>query len=463
MPESMPLQPAILTIFGITGDLAGRKLLPALYYLAQDNMLPANFRIVGVTRRGISTDEVVSRIEKSVINQGNKCDSSILEQLGKIISIITMNITERSEYDRLKVELDRVEEQEGVCMNRLFYLAIPAQMFTPIVRLLGDSHLNSGCQHQVAESRLLIEKPLGYDYGSATELIEAVELQFTVEQLYLIDHYLAKPAVQRLLPLRFSQARFEPFWNAQHISRIEIVADEAIGIEGRAVFYEEIGALRDVLQSHLMQVMSLVTMERPTDFSAAAVHQAKLQVLEQVQAPDDAAVVEHSARGQYEGYRDEVQHPNSQVETFAAVILHITNQRWQGMPILLRTGKKLAQKQTAVRVLFKKGIVPEGNEELVLSIDPVDELRIGSTTEKPQTEAIAAKDAYELVMADAMRGDKSLFASPDEVLASWRIVTPVLECWNAGRVPLETYAPGSDGPASALKLTHAVQQPLKEE
>lgn len=455
--ETLPLKPAILTIFGITGDLAGRKLLPALYYLAQDNMLPANFRIVGVTRRGISVDEVVSRIEKSVINQGNKCDSSILERLGKSISIITMNITERSEYDRLKTELDRVEDGEGVCMNRLFYLAIPAQMFTPIVRLLGDSHLNSGCQHQVAESRLLIEKPLGYDLDSATELIEAVEIQFTVEQLYLIDHYLAKPAVQRLLPLRFTQARYESFWNAEHISHIDILADEEIGIEGRAVFYEEIGALRDVLQSHLMQVLALVTMERPTDFTASAIHKAKLEVLEQVQPPDFNSVAELSARGQYEGYKEEVGNLNSQVETFAEVVLSVDSPRWRNVPILLRTGKKLSQKQTAVRVVFKKDMPP-----LTISIDPVDELRVGDQVEKPPAETSPPKDAYELVMADALRGDKRLFASPEEVLASWRIIEPVLECWNADRVPLEPYTAQSNGPLRALAIEKRLDESTGE-
>lgn len=437
-----PLPPAILTIFGITGDLAQRKLLPALYYLAQDGLLPTNFKIVGVTRKGISPAEVIERIDKAVHAQGKVCEPAILNRLQQNIAIVTMNITESGEYLRLKQQLDEIENQEGVCLSRLFYLAIPAQMFAPIIRLLGANRLNSGCQHNVADSRLMIEKPLGHDLASAAELMTIIGDSFTSKQLFLIDHYLAKEPVRHFLTMRFGEGRLESHWNSAHISHLIIRADETLGIEGRVVFYEELGALRDMVQSHLMQLLSLATMEEPADNSDGALHAAKLAALNSVVPLTADTMAQATVRGQYDGYRQEVNNLHSQVETFAALKFELNNNRWQNLPVLLKTGKQLGYKRTEIKAVFKDGLGPDGQTIITIKIDPND---------------LKIKDAYEIVLCDAMRGDHHLFVSPEEVLASWRLITPILDSWAHNQVPLDIYQPGSDGPLQANELLKAIQ------
>jgi len=422
MAEAM-LPPAILTIFGITGDLSKRKLLPSVYYLAEDNRLPTNFKIVGITRRGMTVAEVIDAIRTSVHQQGRTCRSATLKKLEKRIIIVKMDLTSAPQYAKLKNQLDEIEAEQSVCLNRMFYLAMPSQVFIPVVHLLGEAGLNNGCVHGKAESRLLIEKPLGYDLNSATELINTISISFNEEQLYLIDHYLAKAAVQDLLAFRLSNTEFEPVWNRNHIKQIVITADESIGIEGRVIFYEQMGALRDVIQSHLFQLLSLVTMDLPKTASAGAIHAAKLKLLNSVEEP------KISLRGQYQGYREEVDNADSTVETFAALKLFINSRKWQGVPIVLRTGKKLAVKSTEVRIVFK-------DKTKVLDLRT----------------RVNQKDDYEQVIAGALLGDKALFVSRDEALSSWRIIEPVLRAWADNDTELKIYKAGSTGPSAYNKL-----------
>jgi glucose-6-phosphate 1-dehydrogenase len=435
------LPPTILTIFGITGDLSRRKLLPALYYLADDNLLPSSFKIVGVTRHGTTTEEVIETIKTSLKARHETCHQHTLDKLQSSIIIETMDITTLAPYKRLKTKLDAIEDEDKVCMSRIFYLAMPAQMFKPVTSLLDRGGLNDGCQHGTAESRLLLEKPIGHDLHSATDLIDSICKVFHERQLYLIDHYLAKPAVQELLAFKVKLGVTELIWDAAHVSRIVISADESLGIEGRIVFYEQMGALCDFVQSHLMQLLTIVTMDRPVDVSAEAIHAAKLQLLEAVTVSSNN-IARSTVHGQYQGYPEEVNNPNSRIETFAAIKLAINNERWQGVPIILRTGKKLKSKTTKIALTLK---LPGSASvhDLIIHIEPQT---------KGTNNIINSRDDYEQMMINAINGDKTLFATKEEVLASWRIITPILKSWANDIPKLVTYKPTSNGPIAYEQL-----------
>ena len=445
MIKSNPaLPPAILTIFGITGDLSRRKLLPALYYLADDNMLPKAFKIVGVTRRGTTTEEIIKKVKDSLKKRGEACNKATLDKLSEAITIVTMDITDKDEYVRLKSQLDNIETKAKVCMNRIFYLAMPSQMFTPVVHLLDRGDLNTGCQHGKSESRLLIEKPLGYDLSSAKELIDDICSAFNENQLYLIDHYLAKPAVQRLVAFRMDPDGPKPAWNKDSIKRIVITADESIGIEGRSVFYEQMGALRDVVQSHLLQLLAILTMDKPANKSAEAIRATKIKVLDDIKLPDKDNIAALTIRGQYDGYPEEIGNPNTSIETFAAVKLEIDNDQWRGVDMILRTGKKLEIKATNIRLVFK---LPSSTDEpnLIIHIEP-------GPKNNNSVDSIEYRDDYEHVLVGAIGADRTLFATKEEVLASWRIVDPIIKAWSQDRTELEIYQPGSDGPEAFTKI-----------
>lgn len=457
-----PLEPAILTIFGITGDLAQRKLLPALYHLAHDKLLPDSFKIVGVSRRGTTVKDVLGAIEKSVESTGNTCDKDTLMWLENAMSIVDMDITRSEQYATLKSELDKIEDSLGICLNRLFYLAIPSSLFGQVTERLGKEDLNTGCQHAVAESRLLIEKPFGYDLASAKELIETLKGSFTEEQIYRIDHYLAKETVQNILTFRFENPLFSKSWDNAHISHIMITAAEEIGIEGRVAFYEQMGALRDLIQSHLLQVLALMTMDKPAKMEAIDIHKAKESLLGQIVPPAVDNIAEETVRGQYKTYKEEVESSHSQTETYAAVRLTVNNSRWKDVPMYIRTGKMLAEKVTEITVAFKDSDAPDCTNYLTIRIQPNEGIVLNLRIKKPgfdqQIEkvqmdfcyneklGVAHPDAYERVLVDVMRGDKTLFATSNEVLASWRITEPILHSWQTGQQPLLAYKNGSWGP-----------------
>lgn len=464
------LPPAILTVFGITGDLVQRKLLPALYYLAEAKLLPDEFVIVGVTRRGTTVKEVISNVKDRINTEGKVTNTATLRWLSKRINIVTMDLTKQEEYRRLKVELDSYEVQQQVCLNRIFYLAIPAQTFGPVVEMLGVAGLNRGCQHGVAESRLLIEKPFGFDLLSAEELVELLTKHFAEDQTYRIDHFLAKETTQNILTFRSCNPLFKAVWNKQAVDYISITAAEKIGIEGRAVFYDQTGALRDIIQSHLLQLLALVTMDMPQNHTAEEVHKAKLKLLESVELIPPNQVEKRAIRGQYRSYRQEVGNPDSVTETFAMVELSINNERWSGVPILLSTGKAMAVKRTDIEVVFKdhEGQGDDINS-LIIRIQPNEGIALELLAKKPgfehRTQSVhmdfsyhrsftddTHPDAYERVLADALQGDRTLFTTSKEVLASWKIVEPILHSWGINSKGLESYDEGSWGPQSAVRL-----------
>lgn len=460
-----PLEPAIITIFGITGDLAQRKLLPSLYRLAQGSLLPDSVRIVGISRRGTTVDDVLTTIRKSVEDEGLTCDQKTLDRLRTMLSIVAMDITKGDDYKRLKQELDAIEDSVGVCLHRIFYLAIPSSLFGSVIERVGQADLSTGCQHGEAESRLLIEKPFGYDQESAEELIEILKDSFHEDQIYRIDHYLAKETVQNILTFRFGNPLFRGVWNNQHISHIMITATESIGIEGRASFYESIGALRDIIQSHLIQVLALVTMDKPAQMTAEAIHEAKEQMMALIMPPTADRLTDDTVRGQYASYRQEAANVSSQTETYAAVKLTIESARWEGVPMYIRTGKALKDKATEIVVVFRDDIEPETENHLTIRIQPNEGIVLNLHIKQPgfdsATEDVqmnfcydeyfgdASPTAYERVLVDALRGDKTLFATSREVLESWRIVEPILQSWQSDQQPLYIYEDGSWGPEKA--------------
>ncbi|MEO8863095.1 MAG: glucose-6-phosphate dehydrogenase [Candidatus Saccharimonadales bacterium] len=464
------LQPAILVIFGMTGDLAKRKLLPSLYQLADSHMLPESFKIVGISRRDTKVDDIIDLIKSSLSKADLKKPSheETIKWLRESLTIVHMDMTQPDDYSVLKQKLDAIEDSVGVCLNRLFYLAIPSTLFRGVIRRLGSEDLNHGCQHGVAESRVLIEKPFGYDLVSAEELIHTLAESFDIEQIYRIDHYLAKDTAQNILTFRFENPLLTSTWDNKHISHIIISATESIDIEGRATFYDQIGALRDLVQSHLLQILALVTMEKPIDSTAERIHESKVNLLNQVLPPKADRMAVDAIRGQYENYQSEVSNPKSQTETYAAIKLYIDNDRWEGVPIYIRTGKSLKEKVTEVTMVFYDTDPPDCENRLTIRIQPNEGIALSLRIKKPGFEdkieninldfyykslsETTHHEAYERVLVDAIRGDKTLFATSHEVLASWRIIEPILQAWGQDQSPLYKYKAGSWGPKAGTQM-----------
>jgi glucose-6-phosphate 1-dehydrogenase len=370
-----------------------------------------------------------------------------------------MDLTSGKDYAALHEKLDAIETENGVCMNRLYYLSIPPQVYMPVIRLLGEQGLNTSCQHGKAMTRLLVEKPFGFNLQSAKDLINETAEVFGEEQVFRIDHYLAKETVQNILTFRFQNPIFEALWHHKYIANISISAREKIDIEGRAAFYEPLGALRDIIQSHLVQVMAIVTMDKPEVSDSEHVHIAKQQLMEKIESVPADKVAQRVIRGQYEGYREEVNNAESMTETYAAVTVYIDSPRWQGIPIRLSTGKALSERKTEVLVSFH-GASGQANNDLRFRIQPNEGIELDLVTKKPgfsdelQTTAMdfsynhdfenhGHPDAYERVLVDAVRGDHTLFATSEEVLASWRVLQPVLDEWAKRSDDLVFYKPGT--------------------
>jgi glucose-6-phosphate 1-dehydrogenase len=455
--SSPVLQPSVIVIFGITGDLAQRKLLPALYYLMKANLLHEKTLIVGITRRDVTAEELFSKIDLDG-DPNTDSDPEVVGRIKGALRMYKMSMTEGTDYDKLLQYLNHLEEEQGMCLNRLYYLSIPPQVLGPIVRNLGEHGLNATCQHAAASSRLLVEKPFGYDLTSAKQLIEETGRYFGEDQIFRIDHYLAKETTQNILTFRTHNPIFDKIWDSQHISQVEITASEQIGIEGRAVFYEQTGALRDVVQNHLLQLLAVVAMEPPAAMDSDATHAVKQTLLEQIMPIQPNEIGERAKRAQYEGYKTEVGKDDSFVETYASLNLSIDNPRWKNVPFIVRTGKSLAEKRTDIRVIF--GDAKADHNELNLRIQPNEGIDVVLNAKKPgfdetlQTVVMDFRyednfknnghpDAYERVLVDAAKGDHTLFATSDEVLASWRIVESVVKAWEVNGDGLITYKPGT--------------------
>jgi glucose-6-phosphate 1-dehydrogenase len=328
--------PAIVVIIGVTGDLAKRKLLPAIDQLARAGVLPAQFRVVGITRR--------ADVHPESLTNGIADTAYINDHL----SLFTMDLAMGDEYMRLANYLNDIENAFGTPAQRLFYLSIPPQVSWPIIEFLGLSGLAT-----VADTKLLLEKPFGTNLETATELDRHITGHFKPHQVYRIDHYLAKEMAQNLIAFREENMLYRRTWNADFIDRVEIIASEKIGIEGRGNFYEQTGALRDLIQSHLLQLAALTLMDIPQDGDLGSIPGRRLKALRHLSIPGDIAIADVAKRGQYNGYRDEANSPKSGIETFASITLRSSDKRWHGVPIVISTGKALQEKNTEIRLVYK--------------------------------------------------------------------------------------------------------------
>jgi glucose-6-phosphate 1-dehydrogenase len=473
-------EPTVVVIFGASGDLTKRKLLPALYHLEQAGLLPEQFAIVGVARRSLG-DEFAKDMRAGILEFGGvPADDPHLDDFVKKVHYVAMNFDDGAAYARLKTELDNVAKQHGIGGNRLFYLSVAPEYFAEIIDNLGAQGMAKPSQ---GSARAVIEKPFGHDLESAKELNRQVNSVFAERQIFRIDHYLGKETVQNVLVFRFANGIFEPVWNRNFIDNIQITAAETLGVEGRGPFYEKAGALRDVVQNHVMELLSFVAMEPPTSFESQSVRLEKLKVWQAI----PAISMEDVVRGQYgpgsikdesvPGYRQEDRvDPDSQTETYTALKLGIDNWRWAGVPFYIRAGKRLAKRVTEVTVQFKQPPMlifnrgaagdcgPIQPNVITIRIQPDEGISLRFGAKVPSTQSMSVcpvtmdfdyakafgkstANGYERLLLDAMLGDQTLFAHRDGVETTWALYTPILEAW-ANKKPesFPNYAAGSAGP-----------------
>jgi glucose-6-phosphate 1-dehydrogenase len=473
--------PCGLVIFGVTGDLARKKLMPAVYDLANRGLLPPGFSLVGYARRDWADQDFAEVVHDAVKEHARtEFREEVWDQLAEGFRFVPGDFDDDEAFNTLRRTIEELDRERGTGGNHAFYLSIPPRFFGTVIGQLKE--------HGLAEEspntwrRVVVEKPFGSDLRTAQELNTVLSEVFPPESVFRIDHYLGKETVQNILAMRFANMMFEPIWNANYVDHVQITMAEDIGIGGRAGYYDGIGAARDVIQNHLLQLLALIAMEEPTSFDARHLHLEKLKVLESVVLPRrlDAG----TARGQYApgwaggvkvpGYHDEPDIPaDSTTETYAAVRLKVDNRRWSGVPFYLRAGKRLGRRVTEVAVVFKKAphlpFQREATETLthnalVVRVQP-DEgvtLRFGSKVPGTQMEirdvnmdfayggsfTESSPEAYERLILDVLLGDPPLFPRHEEVEQSWRILDPVIEHWNRSGTP-EPYPSGTWGPASA--------------
>ncbi len=453
------IEPAILVVFGITGDLAKRYILPSLYHLVKYDQLHADTEIVGLTRGDMQLDDLLASIELCVSEKDGICDPLAVQKLKKHLKVRQMNVDDNASYSDLKQYLDDLEESHNVHMHRLFYLSVPPDASGNIIEKLGENGLHTGCAHGVAQSRLLAEKPFGHTYEAAQDLIANIAKYFKEDQIYRIDHYLAKETVQNFLNFKYNNPIFEPLWNNNYVDYIEVLAEEKLGIENRVRFYEQTGAVRDLIQSHLLQILALITMEQPPVLQSDAIHASKQSVMQDM----EAVTLRYAVRGQYKTYTSEVGNEKSLVETFAAFRINIKNERWDGVPMIIKTGKSLARKLSEVNVVFKPTAHSPHHNILSFRISPKEGIELSLRVKQPGFDdkiqpvemdfdyktSFSTVDfsptAYERVLVDAVRGDHTLFATAEEILESWRVVMPAVSAWAESNKDLVQYDNGSTG------------------
>jgi glucose-6-phosphate 1-dehydrogenase len=479
--------PCSFVIFGVTGDLAHRLVVPSLYNLAANDLLPDNFCIVGIARKGMSNEALTESLTEGLHKYATrKVDEAIARKLLACVTCIEADPQDPASFDRMKEQLDKLEAAQKTQGNRLFYLATPPSGFLPISKELGRTGM-------LAENgvwrRLVVEKPFGTDLASAKDLNGELLKLMEEQQIYRIDHYLGKETVQNILVLRFANGMFEPIWNRNHIDHIQITVDEKLGVGHRGSFYDATGALRDMVPNHLFQLLSLVAMEPPAKFDARAVRSEKAEVLAAIQTQSQEEALRNSIRGQYragkvgdteiEDYRKtEDVKPDSTTETYAALKLTIDNWRWAGVPFYLRTGKALGIKRTEIAIKFKQAPfamfrdTPVDNLSqnfLIISTEPTEGIALQFNTKVPgpaiEIDGVEMKfrykdyfqaepsTGYETLIYDCMIGDNILFQRADSVEAGWQAVQPFLDAWKkAGGKGLKVYEPGSEGPEEANEL-----------
>ena len=472
------VEPFDIVVFGATGDLSQRKLLPALYERDKAGQVPPDAKIVGTSRRPMSDAEFRDFARKAILEHVPSAEQSgtVLDDFLARLSYVPVDATAKKGWpdlaEALQGDADRI---------RIFYLATSPDLFEEICSQLGQHGLVT------ERARVVVEKPIGKDLESAQALNDAIGRVFPEESIYRIDHYLGKETVQNLMALRFANALFEPLWNASHIDHVQITVAESLGVEGRAGYYDGAGALRDMVQNHMLQLLCLVAMEPPTSMDADSLRDEKLKVLKALKPISDGTVNSITVRGQYRagasaggavpGYLDELGNPSSHTETFVALKAQIENWRWANVPFYLRTGKRLAARMSEIVVTFRAiphsvfdssaGTISQNH--LVIRLQPDEGVKLWLMIKDPGpggmrlqhvpldmsfAEAFNVRnpDAYERLVMDVVRGNQSLFMRRDEVEQAWTWVDPIIEAWKASKEPPKPYTAGTWGPSAAIAL-----------
>lgn len=497
MPEERTAAPAVFVIFGASGDLTRRKLLPAVYNLALSRLLPGGFAVVGVARR--PKPDFVAEMHDAVgrFSRRRPVDEAVWGDLARGVSYVQGDFDQASTYTSLAAELDRLDRERGTRKNRVFYLAVAPDQVPLIVRGLREAGLVTPQVHGDTGpfQRVVVEKPFGEDLPSAQEMNRDLLAHLAEPQIYRIDHYLGKETVQNLLALRFGNTIFEPLWARQHVEHVEITVAEEIGVEGRGKFYEKVGITRDIVQNHALQLLTLVAMEPPASWDADAVRDEKVKVLRALRPITGKGVLERVVRAQYaagvvrgervHGYREEPDvAAESATETYVALKLSVDNWRWSGVPFYLRAGKRLAKRVAEVVLHFRPlphamfgGAAGDQPNALVMRIQPDEGISLRFAAKVPGTGVAlrgvtmdfrygaafgsSTPEAYERLILDALRGDATLFTRADEVEAQWRFIDPIIAGWAEQGAPVASYPAGGWGPAEAdaLVAPHAWRRP----
>jgi glucose-6-phosphate 1-dehydrogenase len=489
-PRRLP-DPCAVVIFGATGDLTHRKLMPALYTLARVGMLPAEYAVVGFARRPMTDDVFRREMAKSVVGATRPAGEAAWEEFARRLFYVQADFHDPDGYDRLRQTLERLDRERGTAGNRLFYLATAPELYGEIVDRLGEHRLVSRPARGAGRrpwTRVIVEKPFGRDLASAQELNRTLLGVFRESEIFRIDHYLGKETVQNILVFRFANGIFEPIWNQHYVDHVQITVAETVGVEGRAGYYDGAGVVRDIIQSHMMQLLTLMAMESPVAIDPDAVRSEKVKVLRAARriAPED--VSRNVVFGQYgaghvdgqpvPGYQDEPRvSAGSRTPTFVAMRLFVDNWRWAGVPFYLRSGKRLSKRVTEVAVQFKRAPLPlfgdgEASEPnlLALNIQPDEAISLRFVAKVPGMTMtlrpvnmgfqfgsafdVGEMSAYERLLLDCLLGDSTLFTRRDEVEEAWDLVEPILGWWERspqpGSPPL--YAAGTWGPEAARAL-----------
>jgi glucose-6-phosphate 1-dehydrogenase len=481
-------EPCTVVIFGASGDLARRKLIPALFRLAQERLIPAEFAIIGAARTPMETDEFRAKMREAVeeFSDGQKIDEQVWDSFARKLTYETLDIGNADDYQKLKGLLEQADAEHGTQGNHLFYLSTAPTLYAQAVKQLGES----GLTKSKGWVRVVIEKPFGRDLESARALNQEIHEYLDESQIYRIDHYLGKETVQNLLVFRFANGIYEPLWNRQYIDHVQITNAETVGVEGRGGYYESAGVVRDMIQNHVFQVLSLIAMEPPASLDAEAVRDEKIKAMRAARAFTPERVRAECVRGQYGagsingepvvGYREEPDvAKDSTTETFAALTMYFDNWRWSGVPFFIRSGKRLAKRVTEIAIQFRDAPVhlfgqelmdQVGANQLIIRIQPDEGITLRFAAKVPgqvtrvrdvnmdfrygASFGVHLAEAYERLLLDCMLGDQTLYARTDMTERGWEIVMPILDEWERTKAELRfpNYEAGTWGPTASDDL-----------
>ncbi|MHB1340540.1 MAG: glucose-6-phosphate dehydrogenase [Coriobacteriia bacterium] len=474
--------PTVLVVFGATGDLMTRKIVPSLAYLHVKGRLPERFRVIGFSRRDWDDDAIQAHVAGILDTyQGLAPTGEARTAFLEMFSYQRGTFDDADTYAALALDIAAIDEEWGLCSSRLFYLAVPPENYRVIFERLSESGLSQGCSDDTGWTRMLVEKPFGRDGATAQELDELLGSLFEEEQVYRIDHYLAKEMLQGILSFRFSNTLMEPSWDAGSIDRIDVTLLESIGAERRGAFYDGVGALRDVGQNHLLQMLALIAMERPENLSAGTIRDGRARFLETVRPPSAGEIASHSYRAQYEGFREITGvSTDSTTETYFRLRFVLDGPRWGGVPVTMDSGKRMGRALKQVSVIFR---APESclcdsagpgpfENRVTFQLEPEESIKIQFWAKRPgfehelelreftfflyqKEEKVQYVEEYAKLLLDAISGDQTLFVDTDEVRAMWAFIDPIVRAWDEGAVPLETYEP--DSPAVVARAREVME------